>query len=696
MTDSPSPLERAKEFFRGAKPDSAAATKPGPKVKRTGPEKEPSKPERKKKPRTLMSEARESMEAVVVAFILAFLFRTFEAEAFVIPTGSMAPTLLGRNKEAYCPQCGEHIVVGASDEIQQETGLLDPEGGIVNKAICPNCRFEVSLEGLPVFTGDRILVTKFPYEMDEPDRWDVIVFKYPQDPQTNYIKRLAGLPGEEIQISQGDVYVRKTDNGKWQILRKDDPDKQRELQILIYDNDHHEQGLHKHGWPKRWTAMTKTERDLTTRSETMPTGELIAGWSEDNAGWQAEDEGRSFHLPAERTEGNQWRWLRYRHIVPEADDWREWEHAERQGGQAHFNPWQRLGLITDFCGYNAYYTVGGTHGNDQGVGYYWVGDLTLSCRAEVDSAGGELLLELNEGARQYRCQIDLATGEATLFYPDSNSRNEDEIITLGTAQTDVKGAGTYDLAFANVDNRLCLWVDGDVIDFGQNEDGKPNAEYTPHGGENVRQAPNDRDLVPVGIAAKGASVTVSRLKLERDIYYRAESVAHFRSLDKDDEPNNGVEDHVADTRSECVGLPTDLLKNASNPEEWYKVYTGRKNNEHIFEPMDPVVQFDRLGEGEYFVLGDNSPRSKDSRLWTPHRPGPKWRNWGWAENAHSIPRTALVGKAYFVYWPHGKPFLNDGQGFPITYHKDPRGGKTGYPSFRFPFYPDFSRMERIR
>src|SRR5687768_8496217 len=108
---------------------------------------------------------RETVESIVIAFILAFLFRTFEAEAFVIPTGSMAPTLLGRNKETYCPQCGEHIVVGASDEIQQETGLLDPDGGFVDSAICPNCRFEVSLKGLPVFTGDRILVTKFPYEM---------------------------------------------------------------------------------------------------------------------------------------------------------------------------------------------------------------------------------------------------------------------------------------------------------------------------------------------------------------------------------------------------------------------------------------------------------------------------------------------------------------------------------------------------
>ena len=49
---------------------------------------------------------RETIESVVIAFVLAFLFRTFEAEAFVIPTGSMAPTLMGRHKDLVCPKCG--------------------------------------------------------------------------------------------------------------------------------------------------------------------------------------------------------------------------------------------------------------------------------------------------------------------------------------------------------------------------------------------------------------------------------------------------------------------------------------------------------------------------------------------------------------------------------------------------------------
>ncbi|MEM8735965.1 MAG: S26 family signal peptidase, partial [Planctomycetota bacterium] len=57
---------------------------------------------------------RETVESVVVAFVLAFLFRAFVAEAFVIPTGSMAPTLMGAHKDVFCEHCGEQYQASAS------------------------------------------------------------------------------------------------------------------------------------------------------------------------------------------------------------------------------------------------------------------------------------------------------------------------------------------------------------------------------------------------------------------------------------------------------------------------------------------------------------------------------------------------------------------------------------------------------
>src|SRR5687768_5328923 len=59
---------------------------------------------------------RETVESIVVAFVLAFLFRTFEAEAFVIPTGSMSPSLQGQHKDVACTECGYSFRVTASSE----------------------------------------------------------------------------------------------------------------------------------------------------------------------------------------------------------------------------------------------------------------------------------------------------------------------------------------------------------------------------------------------------------------------------------------------------------------------------------------------------------------------------------------------------------------------------------------------------
>ena len=59
---------------------------------------------------------RETIESIVIAFVLAFLFRTFEAEAFVIPTGSMSPSLQGRHKDVDCSECGYRFRVTASEE----------------------------------------------------------------------------------------------------------------------------------------------------------------------------------------------------------------------------------------------------------------------------------------------------------------------------------------------------------------------------------------------------------------------------------------------------------------------------------------------------------------------------------------------------------------------------------------------------
>ena len=106
---------------------------------------------------------------------------------------------------------------------------------------------------------------------------------------------------------------------------------------------------------------------------------------------------------------------------------------------------------------------------------------------------------------------------------------------------------------------------------------------------------------------------------------------------------------------------------------------------------------------EFLVLGDNSPQSQDSRLWNgmeisgkvrPHHGIPPFRSDG--SHIHSVPRKALIGKAFFIYWPHGVPFMNGGNGFGVGWHWDGEKRDTSYPAYRVPFYPQVTRMKRIR
>ncbi|HEX8911053.1 MAG TPA: S26 family signal peptidase, partial [Humisphaera sp.] len=166
---------------------------------------------------------KDTIESILVAFILAFVFRAFVVEAFVIPTGSMAPTLLGAHTRFTCADCGYGYTVNYSTRSVGGDIQIDPKapGGLNDRVFCPNCGYPVPQQSnqepdrtdVPVHYGDRILVLKYRYLLAGPRRWDVVVFKTPDTVEnatpytTNYIKRLVGLPGETVMLLDGDVYV---------------------------------------------------------------------------------------------------------------------------------------------------------------------------------------------------------------------------------------------------------------------------------------------------------------------------------------------------------------------------------------------------------------------------------------------------------------------------------------------------------
>ncbi len=59
--------------------------------------------------------------------------------------------------------------------------------------------------------GDRIIASRLAYLNDDPERYDIIIFKFPDDESQYFVKRVIGLPGETVNIVNGIVYVTKTD-----------------------------------------------------------------------------------------------------------------------------------------------------------------------------------------------------------------------------------------------------------------------------------------------------------------------------------------------------------------------------------------------------------------------------------------------------------------------------------------------------
>lgn len=159
------------------------------------------------------------LEWLLVAFILALVFQAFAVQAFQIPTGSMAETLRGAHYQFRCHRCGYEFDTG------KDSYSLD-------RPQCPNCSYLLPPDAFGSGkNGDRIFVLKSIYQFYEPQRWDVVVFKYPTNPRDNYIKRLIALPHETVQLINGDVYI----DGK---IQRKPLNVQKELWMPIFVQDY--------------------------------------------------------------------------------------------------------------------------------------------------------------------------------------------------------------------------------------------------------------------------------------------------------------------------------------------------------------------------------------------------------------------------------------------------------------------------
>jgi hypothetical protein len=156
---------------------------------------------------------------------------------------------------------------------------------------------------------------------------------------------------------------------------------------------------------------------------------------------------------------------------------------------------------------------------------------------------------------------------------------------------------------------------------------------TPLENNRPTDGPLASDLSPVGIASDGAALRVSQLKVLRDLYY----IAERRS-----------EQVISDFKHRYH----DAL---ANPAVWEKAFHDRNMKEVVFV----------LGADRFLALGDNSAKSKDSRLWEQE---------GFE---YYVKRELLIGKALYIYWPD-------------THYK------LRTPWFSLPYFPNFPKMGFIK
>lgn len=386
----------------------------------------------KKKDKKKKGFFRENIESIVIAVALAFVLRIFVVEAFKIPTGSMAPTLLGQHKSVKCPNCAWKFKTNHS----------------LNYVKCSNCSYKIRISDYRKRGGNRILVNKFIYDFGKPKRWDIAVFKYPFNEVTcfscgfsssqsmlcekctntvknenyfkakvnsikgsfgvgqyhrvvckscdtvgailcsscgstnvnvvrkNYIKRLIGLPEEKLRIVNGDIYI----NDK--IERK--PEKVQEaLWVQVYNSN----------YPAKQ--------------------EIVQNWEVKDEFWDLSSAKQ----------------LQLR--LPEGAEQRSYISFKRK--------------ITDFTVYN------------NGITDSINGDIMINFDVSVSGKNGGISIILQENEKEIEAFVSIGAGKKKSYLKVSGS------IVKSDAEVFIEPGKEYSIGFSNVDNKIVLKLNDSVV-----------------------------------------------------------------------------------------------------------------------------------------------------------------------------------------------------------------------------------------
>ncbi|MBX3443747.1 MAG: signal peptidase I [Planctomyces sp.] len=541
---------------------------------------------------------RQFVESLIVLAIAVLSFRELVAEGYLISTGSMAPFLLGYHRQVECPDCRLHFASGVQidDDSRSAAQAQDLYGDDARRglATCPNCGFNrIDIDEFPQNEGDQLMVHKHAYDLRDPRRWEAIVFRNPEDPLQPYVKRVVGLPGERVEIRDGDVWIDGQRPARsLSVLRG--------MRILV-DDLAHQPERPASDWRPRWAPSGETSRWTVSRTglnfaaaASATPDASVSGIADDpdydwltfrhwvrSGGrhvtrvalerWPADAgprpiagdaitcglDDRTLSCTGVLSDVDRDRWLRK--SSDEAFRRAILELAEA----SHEAP------ITDDYGYNP------AHAPDAG---YIVRDLLLELTAVPEAGAGRLAIEMDDGHTRMQVEFDFASGQVELRDAERNQPLQHASLPDGNA-----GEARL-IETSLVDGEFLVAVDGAPL--------LPAVRFEGHPSYPVPRR-------PIRVGAADGPLRITSLRVHRDVYYTPKA---------------------------------------------------RTETPH------------QLAGDEFYVLGDNSPVSIDSRCWD--RPG--------------VRRGDLVGKPLIVHLPSQQAEFE-------------LFGKR-----RFVRIPDFSRVRYIR